>query len=427
MRLRFALLASVVTTLMVAVTPGIASAAPKHNHGLTINATPNPIVAGQGVLIYGQIKGSPVAGQPIFLYHRVGLQRHYSLIGHTTTDAFGFYKFTRAEGVVTTNRSWFVRGPSHSHSRTVHEQVSALISLGADKTTSDTNQPITFTGTVSPNHRFQRVLLQEQVGSSDAWKTVKTGFLNGGSSYSISYRWRVPGERDARVVLPGDPRNVRSESDALTVSIQQAQVPGFTVNSSTPIIPEGSMVTISGVLDQPNTMTPEANTSVSLWAREPSNGRIRKLEDTMTAADGSYSFTEKPSGNEIYQVRTTLPPNRHTAILFQGVRDVLQLQGTPTTTTVGGRVLFFGSVTPDKAGHLVYLQRLGADGEWHPVEVRRVRRNDTFQFVWWFGKAGTDQFRARIFTDPHNIGTHSDPVPITVAGLASNSQLPPAS
>jgi hypothetical protein len=417
MRLRFALLASVVTAVLVAVTPGIASAAPRHNHGLTINATPNPIVAGQGVLIYGQLKGSPVQGQPILLYHRVGLQRHFSLIGRTTTDQFGFV----------TNRSWFVRGPSGSHSRTVHERVSAQISIAADKTTSDTTQPITFTGTVSPTHRFQRVLLQEQVGQSDDWKTLKVGFLNASSSYSISYRWRVPNDRDVRVVLPGDPRNIRSESDAITVTIQQAQVPGFTINSSQPIIPEGSMVTISGVLDQPGTTTPEPNTGVSLWAREASHGPFRKLEDATTATDGSYSFVEKPSVNEIYQVRTTLPPNRRTAPLFQGVRDVLQLQATPTSTTVGGKVMFIGSVTPDKRGHLVYLQRLGADGDWHAVEVRRVRQNDTFQFVWVFGKAGTDQFRARIFTDPHNVGAASAPVTITVAGITPISTLPPAS
>jgi hypothetical protein len=427
MRLRFALLASVVTTLLVAAAPGIATAAPRHNHGLTINATPNPIVAGQGVLIYGQLKGSPVQGQPILLYHRVGLQRHFSLIGRTTTDQFGFYKFTREEGVVDTNRSWFVRGPNRSHSRTVHERVSALISIAADKATSDTSQPITFTGTVSPTHRFQRVLLQEQVGQNDDWKTLKVGFLNASSSYSISYRWRVPGDRDVRVVLPGDPRNIRSESDALTVSIQQAQVPGFTINSSAPIIPEGSMVTISGVLDQPNSTTPEPNTSVSLWEREPSHGPFRKLEDTITATDGSYSFLEKPSVNEIYQVRTTLPPNRRTAPLFEGVRDVLQLQATPTSTTVGGKVMFIGSVTPDKAGHLVVLQRLGADGDWHAVEARRVRQNDTFQFVWRFGKAGTDTFRARIFTDPHNIGAASAPVTITVTGITPISSLPPAS
>jgi hypothetical protein len=427
MRLRFAVLASVLTALVVAGVPGVAGAAPRHNHGLTINATPNPIVAGQGVLVYGQLKGSPVSGQPILLYHRVGFQRHFSLIGSTRTDGFGFYSFTRPEGLVTTNRSWFVRGPSSSHSRTVHERVQALVSIAASTTTADTTQPITFTGAVSPIHRFQRVALQQQVGASDDWKTIKSGFLNGNSTYSITYRWRVPGDRDVRVVLGGDPRNIRSESDALTVSIQQAQVPDFTINTSAPIIPEGSTATISGVLYMPGTTTPQPSTSVSLWARNAGQGPFRKLEDTITAADGSYSFLEKPSVDEIYQVRTTMPANRRTAALFEGVRDVLSMQATPTSTTVGGRVVFTGSVTPDKAGHVVVLQRLGADGDWHPVEIRRVRPSSTFEFVWAFGKAGTEQFRARIFSDPHNVGGHSDPVTITVAGLAPPSSLPPAS
>jgi hypothetical protein len=427
MRPRFAMLASLVAALAVAAAPGVAGAAPRHNHGLTINSTPNPIVSGQGVLIYGQLKGSPVAGQPIVLYHRVGVQRHFTVIGHTTTDSFGFYKFTREEGIVTTNRSWFVRGPNSSHSRTVHERVSALVSIAADKTAADTRQPITFSGSVSPSHAFQRVLLQAQTGPSDNWHTLKAGRLDAGSHYSIAYRWAVPGDRDVRVVLRGDPRNTRSESDAVTVTIQQAQVADFTINTSQPIIPIGSIVTISGVLDQTNTTTPEPDTSVSLWARGPGQHKFHKLQDTMTATDGSYSFSQQPSTNDIYQVRTTLPANRHTASLFEGVRDVLALQATPTTTPVGAKVTFTGSVTPDKAGHLVYLQRLGSDGDWHTVEVRVVRPSSTFQFRWTFGKAGTDKFRARIFSDNRNIGGASAPVTITVSGIAPVSTLPPAS
>ena len=60
-----------------------------------------------------------------------------------------------------------------------------------------------------------------------------------------------------RVVLPGDRRNIRSESDAVTVTVQQAQVADFTINTSQPIIPEGSTATISGVLYQKGTTTPE--------------------------------------------------------------------------------------------------------------------------------------------------------------------------
>jgi hypothetical protein len=427
MRRPFAVLACLVSTLLVAGTASVATAAPSHNRGLTINATPNPIGAGEGVLIYGQLNRRPAAGQTISLYHRVGTQRKFTFIQRTRTDAFGFYRFTRAEGVVTTNRSWFVRGPRQSHSRTVNERVAALVSIGADTTATDTSHAITFSGLVTPTHRFQTVLLQQQIGASDDWQTIKTGRLDGNSRYSISYRWRVPGAHDVRVVLPGDQRNVRSDSDAVTVTIEQAQVSGFTISSSSSVIPDGATVTISGVLLNAGTTTPQAGTSVSLWARQPAGGSFKKLEETTTASDGSYSFLEKPSTNEIYRVRTTLPANRQTAVLFQGVRDVLSLQASSSTASVGGRVLFLGSVTPGKAGHRVYLQRLGSDGDWHAVEVARVRATSTFAFAWVFGKVGVHRFRARIFSDPRNVGGHSDPVSITVAGAAPNSQLPPAS
>ena len=230
-----------------------------------------------------------------------------------------------------------------------------------------------------------------------------------------------------RVVLPGDRRNIRSESDAVTVTVQQAQVADFTINTSQPIIPEGSTATISGVLYEKGTTTPEPTTGVSLWSRTAGQATFHKLEDTTTASDGSYSFVEKPQVNELYQVRTTLPANRHTAVLFEGVRDVLSMQADSATSTVGGKVTFTGSVTPDKAGHLVYLQRLGSDGDWHTVEVRVVRPSSTFQFGWTFGKVGMDEFRARIFSDPRNVGGASDPVTITVSGVAPVSTLPPAS
>jgi hypothetical protein len=420
----------VLTTVAVVAAPGIASAAPRHNRGLTINATPNPIIAGEGVLIYGQLRGTDITGKTIVLYHHVsGSHMGYTRIGATTTDSHGFYEFTRAEGVVTTNRSWFVREPGvrKVHSRTVFERVAALVSLTANTTTADTGQPITFSGHVTPSHASERVALQEQVGSSDDWKTLKTGLLDGSSNYSIAYRWRVPGDRDVRVVLPGDVRNVRSESDPLTVSIQQAQVADFTINSSSPIIPEGSSATISGVLHMPTSTTREPSTSVTLWGRTHSQSKFRAIQSMPTGADGSYSFTVQPTQNELYQVRTTFVPHLHTAVLFEGVRDVVTLAASSTSSTVGGQVRFTGNVDPDKAGHLIYLQRLGADGDWHTVRVNLVRLNSTYQFVRSFGKAGTAEFRTRIDSDFNNVGAASPPVTITVTGLAPVATLPPAS
>ncbi len=82
-------------------------------------------------------------------------------------------------------------------------------------------------------------------------------------------------------------------------------------------------------------------------------------------------------------------------------------------------------VTPDKAGDVVYLQRLGKDGNWHTVEVRSVRHDSSYQFGWTFGNSGNVTFRARIPGDPDNVGAASPAVTIAVAP-APVASLPPA-
>jgi hypothetical protein len=397
------------------------------NSELTINATPNPILAGEGVLIYGQLNVPPVAGQKIVLYHHVTDSRQgYTQVGRTMTNQFGFYEFTRAENVVETNRSWFVRelGAPGVQSGTIYEQVAALVSLAASATTADTATPITFTGHVTPDHARGLVLVQEQNVSSGSWVTIKAGRLDGGSNYSIAYTWRTPGVHDVRVVFPGDARNVEGASDPVAVTIQQAQAPGFTINSSAPIINDGQAVTISGVLDQPGTATPAPNVFVQLWARHPGQGRFAVVGFTITGADGSYQFGRMPGHNVVYQARTAFAPFRETAVLFEAVGDAVALTSSSPTAPVGGTVTFSGLVAPDKGGHVVYLQRLGTDGDWHTVEISFARSNSTFQFVWRFGLAGTEQFRASVPGDENNVGGASPPVVITVSGLAPVSSLP---
>jgi hypothetical protein len=431
MRLRLAVLAALVTTLAAGSVSSIASAAPRHDRGLTINAIPNPIDAGEGVFIYGDLNVAPVGGQTIVLYHHLaGSFGGYTKVGQTTTDSRGFYEFTRAEDVVLTNRSWFVReqGIHRIHSRTVSERVSALVSLSASTTAAVTGQPVTFTGSVTPNHAFERVVLQEQASSGD-WRDLRSGFLDGGSTYSITYRWSFAAAHTVRVLFPTDIRNIAGASDPVTVTVQQTQVPGFTINSSDQLISYGQSATISGVLDEfGSATTPEPNTPVTLWARNAYQSQFTPVADTTTGSDGSYTFAPQvPSYNTVYQVRTTLAPHRHSAVLFEGVQDVLTMTPSSTTSEIGGSVTFTGTVLPDKAGHLIYLQRLGADGDWHNVEVRFVSFASTFQFGWTFGKAGTYEFRARITGDRGNVGGASAPVMITVSPAVSPTTLPPAS
>jgi hypothetical protein len=418
MRLRFTVLAAALTALAFTAIPSLASAAPHHNRGLTIHALPHSIIAGEAVLIYGRLEGADNANQTIRLYHRVNPSPTFSLIGTTKTDSQGLYEFTRAEGVVTTNRSWYVRGPALSHSRTVHENVAALVSLATSPNPPSglTRHPILFSGHVTPNHAGSVVLLQAEKGAGNGWTTLKRGTVGPGSNYQISYAWRTPGERDVRVLFRSDSRNTAGASDPVSVLIQQAEHSDFTIQTSDPIVTNGSPYTISGALFKPGTTTPEPSTSVSLFAREPGTSKSHEVASTITGMDGSYSFPNLTSTiNELYQVRTTFPPKRDSsAVLFEGVQDVVQMSASSPTSTVNGQITFTGVVSPGKAGHVIYLEKLGSDGDWHVVEVRFVQAGSTFKFGWTFGTAGAKEFRARITGGPANVGAASPPVTVDV-------------
>lgn len=426
MRPRFVVLASLLAALIAAVLPGLASAHPRHNHGLTIATTPNPINSGDGVLIYGALRGTDLGGQTINLYHRVGDQHGFTLVGHTTTDSVGFYDFPRADGVVTTNRSWFVRGPGDSHSRTVHERVAALVNLSSNISNAVTFQPVEFTGQVSPAHPSQKVLLQRQ-RPDGGWRTIGSTYTTSASSFTIPHRFALPGVFTLRALIRGNVINIDGESSALTITVQQRQVPSFSINSSDPIISEGQSVMISGTLDQKGTNMVEPNTGVTLFGRT-ANGPEQALGTTVTSSSGSYSFNETPTANEVYFVRTTVAPYRYTARLFEGVRSVVSLTTTTSTVAIGQPVTFTGTVSPNLSGHLVYLQRQNADGVWHNIAVSNVTPSASFSFTRAFGLAGTRTLRAVVAGAPENVAGVSTPVTITVTGtVAPPSTLPPAS
>jgi hypothetical protein len=432
-------LACALSALVATTVPSLAVAAPRHNHGLTINATPNPIVTGDPVLIYGQLNGPKPVGREIVLYRRVNPSDRFTEIGHTTTDKFGFYEFTRVVDVVLTNRSWYVRAPllaGNVHSRTVHERVAAAVSISsvtpvaATTSTVQTDQPVVFSGEVLPVglHAGERVFLQSQVGSTgEDWQTVKSGLIGFDGSYSITYRFRAPGVQDLRVLFRGDVRNIGAASTPVTVTVQQRENPTFTINSSAPIIPAGQSTTISGVLYEPTAapLTPAPGVNVTLWGREAEQP-FRPLLQAVTAADGSYAFTVQPQHNTEYYVRTTFAPFRRTALLFDGVSNAVMLSSNTATSSVGQSVIFTGTVTPDKAGHIVDLQQLGKDGNFHTVTIGVIDLSSGYRVVWTFGAPGLHTFRTLVPGGPDNVSGESAPVTISVS-LPAPQALPPAS
>ena len=425
MRHRMPLLASAAVTAAAVTLPSLAGAAPIHNHAVSIRATPGHIIAGEPVLIYGRLGGRDSGNQEITLYHRIAPATGFTVISRTRTNSAGQYEFTRAEGIVNSDRSWFVRGPVHSHSKTIHERVAAEVTIDSSATSGTTRHPITFTGHVTPDHSGARVALQVQYGDANTWHTVKTAAVNGASNYSVAYAWRTPGARNVRVAFAGDARNTAAQSDPVSVIIQQRQAPFFTIATSAPIVANGSPATISGVLHQAHTASAQAGAEVGLYERVPGGSAPATLaQTTRTGSTGAYSFTVQTATNELYQVRTIDPANgQATADLFQGVQDDVTLTSSSASSTVGAAITFSGSVAPSKAGHVVYLEKYGRDGRWHIVETSTIGSDSTFHFGWTFGTAGTKEFRARVVGGPVNVGGASAPVSESVAQPAA-SQLP---
>ena len=432
MRARLAVFMSALTVLTAMVSPGVAGAAPRHNHGLTIAAIPNLIITGAPVLIYGRLQGPNSGGQTVVLYHRVNPSSRFTIIGTTTTNSAGYYEFTRAEDVVLTNRNWFVRAPSlagNVHSRTVHERVAAAVSLGAFTTTGtatangDTGHAIVFSGHVGPAtvHVGERVLLQVQEGASgDDWRTLNVDRIGPDSNYAISYRFAVPGVRDLRVSFRGDVRNMSAVSDAVTVTIQQTQNPTFTIDTSAPVISDRESATLSGVLYMPAGTTaspvPDPNVPITLLARLP-GGTLRAVDHGTTGPRGTYSFGVTPTANTEYFVETTYTPPaiRHTASLFEAVRDAVTLTPSTSSVSAGQSMTLSGFVTPDKAGHPIYFQLLGRDGDFHDIGLAFISSTSAYQFQLTFGTPGTYELRTLVPGGHANASGHSSTVTITVA------------
>jgi hypothetical protein len=409
-RSRFVLGVLAALCSLAAVLPAGAQA---RTHHVSIVAVPNPIDAGDPVVIVGHLSGPGNAHRRVNLFHRLPNQFRFSFVQSVQTDSHGNYLMTRGPGVVDTNRAWFVRSLG-AQSRTVHEGVHALLTLNASTTQAKSNQPVVFSGHVTPNHRGDRVFLQRQVGSSgDDWRTIDSGRVGPGSNYAIVHRFRVP-DGDGltvRTLIRRDRRNLAGASRSLDLTVQQNQNPSFTLNASQDPIPVGQSVTLSGTLAAPD----NASKTVVLWAHEHNQG-YHPVATATTDAGGNYAFpAQAPLHSTVYQARTANGARR-SAQVFEAVRDVIgTVSVDPSNPTVGQVVSVKGSVAPPKVGHFIELQKLGRDGDYHTIEVVRVDGNSQFEFLVRFSAPGTKRLRVHINGGPFNWGANSDPVNVTVS------------
>jgi hypothetical protein len=383
---------------------------PNGRHNISIRVSDNPVVAGDQLVIFGRLRGPNNGNRVVTLWHRINPRPRFTRVQRTTTDANGFYAFFRQKGVVTTNRRWYVRS-LRARSRTVHERVFSLVTLsgpadGSNLLTGPAHR-VTFSGTVSPFRVGDRVILQRQnAAGGRGWHRIDSARVQPGGTFTIGHVLRVPGEADVRVVVLRTRRNIRSVSDVLSYQISQAQNPNLTLAPSADPITVGQSVTLSG------TVKNGADAVVNLFAKPAHRRDFTQVGTTIADGSGNYSFTQVPIHNTIYQARSG---GTKSAQLFEGVRDLLTASESPSTVDSGQPVTFSGTVSPDKTGHSIYLQRQNPNGNgFHTVQVENVGAGSVYSITRRLFVPGTKVFRVFIPGGPFNQGAASQQFTITV-------------
>jgi hypothetical protein len=438
--------AAALTSLMLVPAGALAHKHPSPNGRcrISINVAPRYITAGDPVVIFGRLvchPGAAEAGQVVRLYHHLTRVPGSTYVQSTTTDAHGFYEFARADGVVETNRSWYVRSHGARSARKAIKVAAQVTLVGPPEGTqilTGVANKVTFTGTVNPADVGARVILQRQNAETGSeWRRIDSGQVEAGGNFTIVHTFIVPGDANIRVLVRSQGRNVPSASEVLGYEISQAQNPALTIAASADPIAFEQSVTISG------TLAGGANEPVTLLAHTAKQQGFSPIAQVTTDASGNYTFPAQspvnstyyqvsaskskppctpPSGAQACIVTPVAPMQIRSAVLYEGVKDVLSAQVSATTVQAGQQLTFSGSVAPNHAGHIIYLERQNASGHgFHVVEVASVNPGSIYQITHTVYDTGTKVFRVYIPGGPENEGAASPPftIQVTPAPLAS--------
>jgi hypothetical protein len=400
---------------------------PGHGCRVRLNVAPRLLTAGESALAYGQLTCDVPANQPgqtVTLYeHSVG-SPGFSVVGTATTDEHGFYAIT-ASSIATNSAFYVIAAGAHSANRVVRVAAQVTISGPAEGTqiltSLKTGRPnrVTFTGTVTPPDAGAIVVLQRQNAlTGNDWHRIQVGRVNRDGTYTIAHVFRVPGDANIRVLVRSNRRNVPSASNVLNYEISQAQNPELTISSSADPISYGQSVTISG------TATGAPNMPMTLLAHTR-HGRFSPVAQVTTDGSGNYAFpAQSPVASTFYRVQGA---GKSSAVLYEGVKDVLTAQVSATTIPAGQTVTFTGTVTPDHTGHVIYLERQNASGtSFHVVDVAVIGAGSTYTIPHTIYAIGTNVFRVKVPGDPQNGGTVSPNFTITVTPPAPSTLTPEA-
>jgi hypothetical protein len=398
---------------------------------LSESADPRIVNSGDSVVLTGALNcpGGGAGGQTVTVFERIaGVPGGFKNIGTTETAPGGSYSFTPAP--VITDSTFYTRAArarSANHTVRVAPQVTVATSPplpeGSQLFTGPAHK-VTFKGSVNPIDRGAEVLLQRETGGSiEEWGTIQRhNFVKADGSFEIIHTFVVPGDANLRaVVRPHGMFDARGVSNMLTYEISQTQNPNLTLEPSADPVNFGAPLTLKGVVKA------GSGQKVILMARSFGSPST-KVGETTSGAGGAFEF--KIASEERNTSYRALSGSIGSAILFEGVKWVIDSASVSATkVTSGEEVTFSGTVSPDRPGHFVYLERRNASGAgYHVVDLGTVTYSNpttgTFAIKYPVIGSGMQQYRIHVPGDPINQATSSTAFVLEVTPALSTVKPP---
>ena len=421
-------------TTLLALAPASALAAPGHagkgaphqgGCGVSLVAEPHLLTTGETAQLFGVVTcgaGTSAEGQTVTIFeHSAGLGG-FKVVGTPTSVAGGAYTFVSAP-VVTNSVFYAAIVGAKSPDRTVRAAPQVTLGGPADGSQLKTGarNRATFTGIVSPADGGAIVALErESAAVSEQWGVIQEGVVGPTGGYSLTHQFAVPGDANLRVIVRRHGKfTARGVSNTLSYEISQAQNPRLTIFSSADPASYGMPVTISGVL------AGGASQKVTLNGRTFGSG-LGKLQEVTTDGGGAYKFVV-PTALQSTAYRVD-GGGIHSAVLFEGVKYALTVGVSASTVQAGQPLTFSGTVSPARAGKVVYLERQNAapGGGFHVVDVTVAGSTGTYSITHFIFGHGKQVYRVHVPGDPDNQAVASTPFPIEVTPAPPESLRPVA-
>ena len=198
------------------------------------DAAPRPAqltLAGAATITYGgqaHLRGrltdeqaaTGIEGEQVNLLANPAGPAEESGAGSATSGADGVVGFSPAPAATTSYRASFPGSGEHGTASSARVTVSVRprVSARPRDSTVAYGQTIAVTGTVSPNHRGQRVYLQRLVNGS--WKGAATATLSSASGYTLRAKAKARGRLTYRVAKHADADHASGTSRSFTVTVR---------------------------------------------------------------------------------------------------------------------------------------------------------------------------------------------------------------